>query len=1007
MKRFTPKPWARPFLITLFVLSLAPSALSTTVIVPSDDDMIIGARAIITGRVISTGASLDPRQDRIYTYVTIKVQEVIKGEISERFVVLKELGGQVGERFFTVYGNPRFKTGEKVLLYLDTWSDGSLRVHQMFLGKFDITKDALTGRETVSRGTPDHNTLVVQSGSHDARTDEPSTESMEFAAYTRMLRERLAVNRERAAQFEQQYYSGVAIKSRPEEFRSIKKSRLLQPQFSFLTSPPSRWFEPDDDQPVRAVVNVNGAPSATAVADAIAAMNAWSNVPGSSMRIQSAGTTSECYLGSDLNGIGLVFDNCDGRNSPSPRCSGTLAWGGFSGVESDSKVINGTLFRKVTQGFVSFNPWACRFQDSCNLQEVATHELGHAIGLGHSTFNEATMAPSAHFDLRCASLKTDDINGVTFIYPASSGGAGPLTIVTPPALQGTSIGSAYSQPLAASGGTPPYLWSIVAGAGSLPPGLALNPVGSITGIPTAADTYNFRLKVTDAALVSVERDFAITVSENDNQFNSTFASQTVPAQVNPGQRFTVNVKWNNTGTQAWNGSAGFRAVSQNPANNATWGGNTVAPIGVVVLPGQQLDLNFIATAPTTPGTYNFQWMLAQNNVFFGEASVNVAIQVGDAAEPPPAVNDAAFVSHTMPGALNTGQAAAIFVTMRNTGNTTWEVGTYKLGSQNPSGNTTWGVNAVDLSGPVAPGAEVTFLINAVAPASPGTYSFQWQMMKQGEGYFGALPDNLAVTVNQPVSVLEIMTPSLDPVEAGQPYAQQLIASGGTEPYTWTLRQGVLPNGLSLDALGGISGTPTSVGTFQFTVQVRDSADRTADRQLAVTVTSPPLPISIITNALPTGLTATGYTATLEAVGGSPPFTWSVVAGTIPSGLGLNSATGVISGTPATSGVFPLTLRVQDRRGAFAQVSLQITIGDPVPPPVINKVKYKKGKKKLVVTGTRVDVGATLLINGRFAASGFKDGSITVKRVIISSGAHEIRIVNVGGISSAAVILIVD
>ncbi|HKY06291.1 MAG TPA: hypothetical protein VJQ56_15450, partial [Blastocatellia bacterium] len=140
MKRVLRQTWLKPLFLFICLLGLSRPASASTFIIPTDDDMIIGARAIVTGRVLSVGSSYDQNQDRIYTYVTIKVQEVIKGEITERRIVLKELGGEVGDKAMVVFGNPRFKTGEKVLLYLDTWSDGSLRVHQMFLGKFDITK---------------------------------------------------------------------------------------------------------------------------------------------------------------------------------------------------------------------------------------------------------------------------------------------------------------------------------------------------------------------------------------------------------------------------------------------------------------------------------------------------------------------------------------------------------------------------------------------------------------------------------------------------------------------------------------------------------------------------------------------------------------------------------------------------------------------------------------------------------------------------------------------------
>jgi hypothetical protein len=52
------------------------------------------------------------------------------------------------------------------------------------------------------------------------------------------------------------------------------------------------------------------------------------------------------------------------------------------------------------------------------MAEVATHELGHTLGFGHSTDWNATMAASAHFDGRCGSLRTDDLAAINFVYPS-------------------------------------------------------------------------------------------------------------------------------------------------------------------------------------------------------------------------------------------------------------------------------------------------------------------------------------------------------------------------------------------------------------------------------------------------------------------------------------------------------------------------------------------------------------------------------------------------------------
>jgi len=85
----------------------------------------------------------------------------------------------------------------------------------------------------------------------------------------------------------------------------------------------------------------------------------------------------------------------------------------------------------------------------------------------------------------------------------------PLTITTA-SLSNPTIDIAYSQTLAATGGTTSYSWSVV--SGSLPAGLSLNTsTGAITGTPTAAGTSNFTVRVTDSASVALTNDKAFSV----------------------------------------------------------------------------------------------------------------------------------------------------------------------------------------------------------------------------------------------------------------------------------------------------------------------------------------------------------------------------------------------------------------------------------------------------------------------------------------------------------------
>lgn len=58
------------------------------------------------------------------------------------------------------------------------------------------------------------------------------------------------------------------------------------------------------------------------------------------------------------------------------------------------------------------------------------------------------------------------------------------------------------------------------------------------------------------------------------------------------------------------------------------------------------------------------------------------------------------------------------------------------------------------------------------------------------------------------------------------------------------------------------------------------------------------PVLILTQSLPDATVGVPYSAQLTAQGGTPPIVWSVIAGSLPAGLGLNSITGLISGTPS-------------------------------------------------------------------------------------------------------------
>jgi len=110
-------------------------------------------------------------------------------------------------------------------------------------------------------------------------------------------------------------------------------------------------------------------------------------------------------------------------------------------------------------------------------------------------------------------------------------------------------------------------------------------------------------------------------------------------------------------------------------------------------------------------------------------------------------NNAVFVSQTVPSTMTAGRTYSVSVTMQNIGLSTWTAATsYRLGSQNPQDNGTWGLGRVGLSNSVPPGASYTFVFNVTAPATAGTYNFQWMMLQEFVMWFGQLSTNVPVVV---------------------------------------------------------------------------------------------------------------------------------------------------------------------------------------------------------------------------------------------------------------------
>lgn len=137
---------------------------------------------------------------------------------------------------------------------------------------------------------------------------------------------------------------------------------------------------------------------------------------------------------------------------------------------------------------------------------------------------------------------------------------------------------------------------------------------------------------------------------------------------------------------------------------------------------------------------------------------------------------------------------------------------------------------------------------------------------------------------------------------------------------------------NMSTTGATYVAPSSV-TSAFRASITATSISDPSKSASVQIEVSPLP-GITTTTVPAATAGIGYSATINASGGSGPFTWSITSGTLPAGLSLGASTGssvTIVGTPTQAGTSSITIMVKDSTGAAASQGLTITVQ---PPPAL-------------------------------------------------------------------------
>ena len=544
-------------------------------------------------------------------------------------------------------------------------------------------------------------------------------------------------------------------------------------------------------------------------------------------------------------------------------------------------------------------------------------------------------------------------------------------VVTTASLPGGKVGTAYSANLAATGGTAPYKWSLI--GGTLPQNLSLSSSGSITGTPTTAGSFSgLTFQVTDSstpALTAQSGSLSITISPQSlvvttaslpgGQVGTAYSASlaatggTAPYKwsIIGGtlpQNLSLSSSGSITGTPSTAGTSTgltFQVTdSSTPALTAQSGSLsiTISPQSLVVttasLPGGQVGTAYSANLAATGGTAPYKWSL---------------------------------IGGTLPQNLSLSSSGSITGTPTTAGNFTGltfqvtDSSTPALTAQSGSLSITISPQSLVVTTASLPGGQVGTAYSASLAATGGTAPYKWSLIA------GTLPQNLSLSSSGSITgtpttagnftgltfqvtdsstpaltaqsgslaitispqSLVVTTSSLPSGQVGTAYSVNLVATGGTAPYKWSLIGGTLPQNLSLSSSGSITGTPTTSGTTTgLTFQVTDSSTPALTSQsgsLSITIGSGGSGVSIVPKRA--ALTITQALSLTATSGDGGNLNWSATGSSCNgASCGTFSSSTTASGAPvtytapATAGQFTITATSANNAAVWSSLTVGVT-----------------------------------------------------------------------------------
>lgn len=144
--------WA-PYLASVAVLGASAVATATIIVPQSVEEMAVASTAVVRAKVLQRQAAWDKDHRRIHTHTELQVLETVHSrQAVTGSVVIRTMGGEVGDIGMRVAGVARFEVGEEVLVFLtpDPLDAGEFQVVGMSQGKYRIDR---SGAEPMAVGS--------------------------------------------------------------------------------------------------------------------------------------------------------------------------------------------------------------------------------------------------------------------------------------------------------------------------------------------------------------------------------------------------------------------------------------------------------------------------------------------------------------------------------------------------------------------------------------------------------------------------------------------------------------------------------------------------------------------------------------------------------------------------------------------------------------------------------------------------------------------------------------